>query len=127
MNNPSCIYVRNDIYLSMGSKDKPLVWLSGEVHTPPFSKEARIEAGYFLRLLQKGVNLSMPYSRPMPTIGRGCHELRINDRQKMWRIVYRIDFDAVIIGGVFEKKTKQTPQHIIETSKKRFKEYNSIL
>ena len=111
----------------MGSKDKPLVWLSGEVHTPPFSKEARIEAGYFLRLLQKGVNLSMPYSRPMPTIGRGCHELRMNDRQKMWRIVYRIDFDAVIIGGVFEKKTKQTPQHIIETSKKRFKEYNSIL
>jgi phage-related protein len=62
----------------------------------------------------------------MPGAGKGCHELRINDRQKTWRIVYRIDYDAVIIGGVFEKKTEQTPHHIIETGKKRFKEYDSI-
>jgi phage-related protein len=110
----------------MSQNDKPLVWLSGEVHTPPFSREARIEAGYFLRLLQKGENLSMPHSRPMPGIGKGCHELRINDRQKTWRIVYRTDYDAVIIGGVFEKKTEQMPHHMIETSKKRFKEYDII-
>jgi hypothetical protein len=41
-------------------KDKPLAWLSGEVKTPPFSKEARIEAGFFLRRLQRGESLSMP-------------------------------------------------------------------
>jgi hypothetical protein len=29
-----------------GPKDKPLAWLYGEIKTPPFSKEARIEAGY---------------------------------------------------------------------------------
>ena len=33
---------------------KPLVWLKGEVKTPPFSAEARIEAGYLLRLVQRG-------------------------------------------------------------------------
>ena len=58
---------------------KPLVWLKGEVKTPPFSAEARIEAGYLLRLVQRGDTLTLPHSRPMPTVGPRCHELRIND------------------------------------------------
>jgi hypothetical protein len=29
----------------MSEADKPLVWLHGEVKTPPFSKKARVEAG----------------------------------------------------------------------------------
>ena len=32
---------------------KPLVWLEGEVKTPPFTAEGRIEAGTLLRLLQE--------------------------------------------------------------------------
>lgn len=72
-------------------RDKPLVWLSGEVKTPPFSSEARIEAGFLLRKLQAGHVLAMPHSRPMPSIGPRCHELRIQDKDKTWRIVYRID------------------------------------
>jgi len=43
----------------------PLVWLHGEVKTPPFSQEARIEAGTLLRRLQLGQTLSLPHSRPM--------------------------------------------------------------
>lgn len=31
--------------------DVPLVWLFGEVKTPPFSAEARVEAGFLLRRL----------------------------------------------------------------------------
>ena len=68
------------------SSDKELVWFAGEVKTPSFSSEARIEVGYLLRLLQKGESLSMPQSRPMPGIGSRCHELRINDEDKTWRI-----------------------------------------
>ena len=30
-------------------RDKPLVWLNGEVKTPPFSESARLEAGLLLR------------------------------------------------------------------------------
>ena len=75
--------------------DKPLVWLKGEIKTPPFSKDARIEAGVLLRRLQRGVKLGMPESRAMPTIGRRCHELRVEDENRTWRIVYRIDDDAV--------------------------------
>ena len=39
----------------------------------------------------------------MPAIGPQVHELRINDRDSTWRIVYRIDKDAVVIAEVFAR------------------------
>ena len=104
--------------------EKPLVWLSGEIKTPPLSKETRIEAGYLLRLLQRGEKLSMPQSRPMPGIGKRCHELRITDKNRIWRIVYRIDTDAIILLEVFDKNTNRTPKRIVENCKKRIKYYD---
>jgi phage-related protein len=89
-------------------RDKPLVWLHGEVRTPPFSKMARIEAGHLLRLLQRGFSLSLPHSRPMPSIGNRCHELRILDEGVTWRIVHRLDDDAVVILEVFAKKSRKS-------------------
>ena len=62
----------------------------------------------------------------MPSVGKRCHELRINDCDKVWRIIYRIDFDAIILTYVFAKKTQKTPKHVIETTKKRFKEYDLV-
>lgn len=109
----------------MSIRDKPLVWLHGEIKTPPFSALARIEAGYVLRLLQKGDKLSLPHSRPMPNIGARCHELRIVDGEKNWRIVYRIDIDAIIILEVFLKKTQETPKYVIDNCKRRIKQYDS--
>ncbi len=106
--------------------DKPLVWLRSEIKTPPLSKEARLEAGFLLRRLQLGEILSMPHSRPLPGVGANCHELRINDRNLTWRIVYRIDADAILILHVFEKKTSRTPKKIIDLCIRRQKEYNSI-
>jgi len=108
----------------MSPRDKPLVWLRGEVKTPPFSKEARLEAGYLLRRLQGGDRLGMPSSRPMPAIGARCHELRVLDRAVNWRIVYRVDADAVVIAEVFSKKTAATPSSVIEICKRRLREYD---
>jgi phage-related protein len=105
-------------------KDKPLVWVYGQIKTPPMSREARIEAGYLLRRLQRGEKLSMPHSRPMPTVGGRCHELRIGDANVTWRIVYRIDSDAIVIAEVFGKKSRTTPQTVIENCRKRLKEYD---
>jgi phage-related protein len=110
----------------MNAKDKPLVWLHGEVKTPPFSSEARLEVGYLLRLLQGGESLSLPWSRPMSSIGLRCHELRINDANQTWRIIYRVDSDAVVILDVFAKKTQTTPHQIISTCKKRLNQYESL-
>ena len=109
----------------MAPKDKPLVWLHGVVRTPPFSREARVEAGYLLRRLQSGEKLAMPHSRPMPSIGPRCHELRIHDEKVTWRIIYRSDDDAIIILEVFEKRTKQTPQLVIDACQQRLRDYEA--
>jgi phage-related protein len=103
----------------MKGKDKPLVWLHGEIKTPPLSSAARIEGGFLLRKVQMGAQLSLPHSRPMPSIGSRCRELRIDDQDKAWRIVSRIDDDAIVILEVFEKKTQKTPRKVIENCKRR--------
>ena len=108
----------------MSPSDKPIVWLHGEIKSPPFSDAARLEAGYLLRLLQKGVSIGMPHSRPMQTIGSRCHELRIVDANLTWRIVYRIDADAILILEVFAKKTSKTSKTVIETCKRRARRYD---
>jgi phage-related protein len=108
----------------MVQKDKPLLWLHGEIKTPPLSTRARVDAGYLLRKLQAGEVLSMPHSRPMPAIGRRCHELRISDESSIWRIFYRVDVDAVVIAEVLNKKTDKTPQQVIENCRTRFARYD---
>ena len=66
----------------------------------------------------------MPYSRPMPGIARRCHELRINDADATWRVIYRIDPDAIVIVDVFSKKTQSTPVGVIEACRRRLREYD---
>ena len=105
-------------------RDKPLIWLHGEVKSPPFSEEGRLEAGFLLRRLQHGDSIGMPASRPMPSIGARCHELRINDTSGNWRLVYRIDSDAIVIVVVFSKKTQATPKAVVDVCRKRLKEYD---
>ena len=108
----------------MKKKDKPLAWLHGQVKTPPLSQEARIETGFLLRRLQRGERLRMPQSRPMPSIGPRCHELRVNDADTTWRLIYPIDPDAIVIAEVFAKKTEKTPKEVIQACKKLLKEYD---
>lgn len=113
-----------------GRPDKPLVWLreedKAEIKTPPLSARARLEAGYLLRRLQRGEILSMPESRPMPAIGARCHELRINDEEGTWRIFYRTDPEAIVLLDVLQKKTRETPGHVIETCRRRLAEYDRL-
>jgi len=111
--------------LVMTDRDKPLVWLHAEVKSPPLSPEARLETGYLLRKLQQGERLSMPWSRPMPSIGKRCHKLRIDDNERTWRIIYRMDDDAIVIREVFQKQMPQTPQPVIAACKRRIRMYDS--
>jgi phage-related protein len=110
--------------MSSGPSRKELAWLHGEIKTPPFSREARVEAGVLLRRLQEGESLGMPHSRPMPSVGPRCHELRIRDEDRNWRVIYRIDPDAVVIAEVFPKTTRQTPKSVIETCQGRLSRYD---
>ena len=108
----------------MSPRHKPLIWLGGEIKTPPLSTTARVEAGFLLRKLQAGESLPMPHSRPMPVIGTRCHELRIQDQTKTWRVIYRVDRDAVIIAEVFAKSSQATPKAAIERSRDRLNRYD---
>ena len=103
---------------------KEIFWLHGEIKTPPFSPEARSNAGALLRYLQWGITLTIPQSRSMPVIGPRCHELRVQDKDKTWRIMYRVDGDAVIVLDIFAKKTQTTPQGVVEKCKKRLTNYD---
>lgn len=114
-------------YRSRSESDKPLVWLRGEVKTPPFSVEARVETGYLLRLPQRGERLSMPHSGPMPAVGPRCHELRIDDRGSTFRLIYRTDPDAAVIAEVFKKTTRRTPPKVLEVCRRRLREYERLV
>ena len=105
--------------------ERPLVWLAGEVKTPPFSKEARIEAGQLLRKLQRGEVLAMPHARPMPGVGRRCSELRIRDEAVNWRIVICAEDDAIVILDVFAKKGRTTPRKVLEACRTRLRRYRA--
>ena len=79
-----------------------------------------------LRRLQRGELIALPHSRPMPRIGQGCHELRIPDVGKTWRIMYHLEADAVVILEVFAKTTTKTPDDVINLCKSRLRHYRTL-
>lgn len=106
---------------------KPLVWLQGEIKTPPFTAEGRQEAGMLLRLLQEGERLGMPQAEALPDVGSRCGALRIRDAEHNWRIMYRIDSDAIVILEVYSKKTRKIPDEVMERCSKRLKQYDEVI
>lgn len=66
----------------------------------------------------------MPHSRSMSTIGPACHELRVRDEDHSWRLIYRVDQDAIVVVSVFAKKTRQTPREIVAVCRKRLAAYD---
>jgi phage-related protein len=60
----------------------------------------------------------------MPSVGARCHELRVNDAKANWRLMYRLDADAIVILEVFAKKTQATPKAVIKLCQRRLKEYD---
>jgi phage-related protein len=106
---------------------KPLVWLHGEIKTPPFTAEGRQEAGMLLRLLQQGQQLSMPQAEPLPNVGARCGALRVRDAGHNWRIMYRADADAVLVLDVYSKKTRKIPDEVVSRCQDRLKRYDAAV
>lgn len=75
--------------------------------------------------MQDGYGIKQPSGRPMPSIGNRVHELRVDDKNVSWRVVYRIDDDAIVIFDVFAKKRQQTPRQAIKRSQRRIKRYDA--
>ena len=101
-------HVNSDMLASHGQDfAQTLIWLHTEIRTRPFSQDVRIEAAVLLQRLQRGKAVLLRYSRMMSSSGSRCHELRIVDKDHAWRIIYRIDSDAIVIVEVFRKKSRR--------------------
>ena len=88
-----------------------------------FPDDVRREVGKAIFDLQKGAKLSMPLSRPMPSVAAGVEELRMKDRSGAYRVFYFIKLEtAVLIFHAFQKKTPKTPPHEIKLARARLKE-----
>ena len=88
-----------------------------------FPKEVKGELADAVARLEIGHMLSMPLSRPMPSIGKGVHELRFRDRSGVYRVVYYLaGAGAVYLLHAFMKEKGQTPRQNIEIVKKRLRE-----
>jgi phage-related protein len=85
----------------------------------------RLEMGFLLRRLQHGEPIAPPHSKPMPTVGKRCHELRVQDIRGNWRLIYRVETDAIVILDIFSKKTQKTPASVLENCRLRLKEYEN--
>ncbi len=116
----------SDLTYNQEVREKPLVWLHGKIKTPPFSAPARLKAGFLLRLLQQGETLAMPNSRPMPSVGPNCHELRVSDENVQWRIFYYTAQDAIVILAIVKKKTGATTKKVLDTARQRLRIYKNI-
>jgi phage-related protein len=77
--------------------------------------------------LQQGETLGMPHSRPMPSVGPGCHELRVRDENRNWRIMYRVDSEAILILDVFPKTSQKTPDKVIAACQRRLRAYEEAV
>jgi phage-related protein len=69
----------------------------------------------------------MPQAEALPIVGPRCGALRVRDGGHSWRIMYRIDPDAVLIVDVYPKKTTKIPQEVIVRCKKRLKDYDEVV
>jgi phage-related protein len=105
----------------MDENEKPVIWVHGKVKSPPFSLAARRETGALLQRVQQGQSLPFPLSRPMPVIGPNCHELRITDENREWRIIYTIQPSRIYVIDVFQKTTPKTPKRVIDNCRQRLR------
>lgn len=85
-----------------------------------FSLEARREAGHQLDRVQRGKEPSD--WKPMQGIGSGVKEIRICDKDGIYRVIYVAKFEeAIYVLHAFQKKTQKTSQQDIDLANRAFK------
>ena len=86
-------------------------------------EEVRGDLADALARLDAGLMLSMPLSRPMPSVGSRVHELRLKDRSGTYRVVYAlVRRGTVHVLHAFKKTTRGTPVKNLDLTMKRLKE-----
>lgn len=100
---------------------KPIAFLGDSLaQLRDFPEEARSEAGFQLREVQKGND---PGDwKPLKTVGPGVREIRIRDEAGAFRVIYLSTVgDTVVVLHAFQKKTQQTAQRDLDLATSRLK------
>ncbi len=88
-----------------------------------FPSKVKQGLGQAILELQKGFHLSMPLSKPMPTVAIGVEEIRIKDDSGIFRTLYfKKSSQGILIFHAFVKKTQKTPNNEIKLARKRLEE-----
>lgn len=87
-----------------------------------FPEEARRKAGMELMQVQMG---AMPADfKPMPAVGAGAYEIRIQ-AGGAWRVIYVAKFEAAVyVLHAFGKKTQATLRVDVELAASRYRQIN---
>lgn len=98
--------------------ERPIVWLGTSLaEVRAFPDRAKQAAGYALDRIQNGLEPSN--WRPMPSVGPGVREIRIQVGQD-FRVLYVTRFpEAIYVLHAFEKKSQKTAHHDIATARNR--------
>lgn len=87
-----------------------------------FSGKAKQDLFELIGDLSSGFSLSMPLSRKMIGMGKGVNELRLKDKDGIYRVIYFIKKkEGIYLIHAFKKKTQKTPQKNIDLAMKRIK------
>ncbi len=87
-----------------------------------FPEDVRGDLADLLVRLENGENLAMPICRPMPTIGRRVYELRLRDRNSIYRIIFVIlGAEGIWLIHAFVKTSNKTPIQNLKTAADRLK------
>jgi phage-related protein len=89
-------------------------------------EEVREDLADAMARLERGQVLSMPLSRPMPSVGPGVHELRFRDRSGIYRVIYVfMSGSGIWLIHAFKKGTQKTSPHDIMVAKERLRRIKS--
>ena len=86
-----------------------------------FPENARRRAGYQLDRVQHG--LDPDDWKPMSSIGSGCREIRVRDKDGTFRVFYVATIDeTVYVLHAFQKKTQKISKADLDLAKQRYGE-----
>ncbi|MDD4962549.1 MAG: type II toxin-antitoxin system RelE/ParE family toxin [Gallionella sp.] len=102
-------------------EQKDIIWVgSSKEDIRTFPKEALHEAGFQLGQVQSG--LEPDNWKPFNEVGAGTKEIRIRDKDGIYRVLYVAKFkEAIYVLHCFQKKTESTAQADKEIAKARYR------
>ena len=91
-----------------------------------FPDRVKMNLGYSLRLLQWGEE-PMDY-RPLPSVGKGLFELREQDKDGWYRVIYlsRTN-DCIHVVHAFEKDSREIPENEKEVARQNLSAVTAYL